>query len=198
MRTAVLNRNASVQACAHRQDSSPRFFFSQEYSDNFSKLRPIKFLFLIQTLLVTRFALEKRLHSCSRSHLFSQGNTDAHAALCNNYRNDISLVRPLEPESTRSERKKQKQKKSAVTNNTTPTLCANASRVGVYVCVRCVCTGVLREMVGGELRWGLFAERAAAARFSINFKGRRGPTKTEGGVMAEVNILRSFLRQICL
>lgn len=159
MRTAV-NRNASVQACAHRQDSSPCFFFSQEYSDNFSKLRPIKFLFLIQTWLVTRFALEKRLHSCSRSHLFSQGNTDAHAALCKNYRNDTSLVQRLEPESTRSEReekktkKKQKQKKSAVTNNTTPTLCANASRVGVYVCVRGVCTGVLREMVVGGTEMG--------------------------------------------
>lgn len=72
-------------------------------------------------------------------------------------------------------------------------------------CVTCgylrlcpVCAGMLSEMVGGGLRWGLFAGRAAAARFSINFKGRRGLMKTEGGVMAEVNILRNFLRQICL
>lgn len=88
-----------------------------------------------------------------------------------------------------------------MTNNTTPTRCANASRVGVYVCVRCVCMGVLREMEGGgaeTLKWGLFSERAAAARFPIKFKGRRGPMKTQGGVMAEANILSNFLRQICL
>lgn len=46
----------------------------------------------------------------------------------------------------------------------------------------------------------MFAERcaAAAAQFSMNFKGRCGATKTEGGVTAEVNILCSFLRQIHL
>lgn len=70
--------------------------------------------------------------------------------------------------------------------------------VWVFTFVSSVCTGMLSEMVGGGLRWGLFAGRAAAARFSINFKGRRGLMKTEGGVMAEVNILRNFLRQICL
>lgn len=150
MRTTVRNRDASTQAYAHTQDSSPSifFFFFREYSGNFNKLRPFKFLSLIQTLLVTRSALEKRLHSCSRSHLFSQGNADAHAALCNNYRNDISLVQRLEPEGARSGKKKTK--KTAMTNNTTPTLCANASRVGVYVCAWCACMGVLRE------RWWLF------------------------------------------
>lgn len=106
--------------------------FLPEHSDNFGKLRPFRFHFLIQTLLVTRFALEKKDYTAALAHTCSPRVTLTHMLL-----SVITIKTASAP---------LKKRKSAMTNNTTPTLCANVSRVGVYVCVRRVCMGVLRDM----------------------------------------------------
>lgn len=62
-----------------------------------------------------------------------------------------------------------------MTNNTTPTLCANVSRVGVYVCVRCVCTGVLREM--GDVCWA----SCSSFFYELGFYERKVWTKEDRG-----------------
>lgn len=65
-----------------------------------------------------------------------------------------------------------------------------------------MCYGKWGRGVGrrGDAEMAAVRECAAAAHpcFSMCVKGRRGPTNTEGGVMAEVDILRNYLRQICL
>lgn len=96
--------------------------------------------------MVTCFILQKRLNSCSYSHLLSQGDADAHAALCNNYWNDISLVQKLK--SGGIEPKKNQTKKTF--NNDKQCNLALRMRVwaavDVDICVRCVwCVFVMTE-----------------------------------------------------
>lgn len=58
------------------------FFFSFALSQiaDFCESGPLPFFFFPFSNK-TCFPLQKRLHSCSYSHLFSQGSTDAHTAL---------------------------------------------------------------------------------------------------------------------
>lgn len=125
--------------------------------------------------MVARFALQKASNSCSYSHLFSQGDTDAHTALCNNCCNDISPIQHLKCGVIRLKRKKkEKKKQSSKTNNLTPVVCNS--------CVVCECMWVF-AFVSGVCLYLWAKKRRGKKRGKGNKKGRQCGRREMGSCM---------------
>ena len=126
--------------------------------------------------MVTRFALQKRSNPGSYSHLFSQGDTDAHTALCNNYWNDISLVQQLKSWGIQPKKKKKTISEDKQCNPGFMHKCVVCEHMWVFAFV----SGVSAYLWAWKRNWRAGGERKA--------KMQRG----EGGRWAACEMLFVF------